>query len=73
MNQQIVFVEQCKERFGSSSFASHMAELLGVNVDAAYRRIRGVTSLTYDEIIYDAHLCFTKVLRKPARIILRPE
>lgn len=50
MSQQINFINQCKERVSDGNFASDLAELIGVNVDAAYRRIRGATALTYDEI-----------------------
>jgi len=50
MNKQVQFIEQCKERKKSKIFAQELAKLLGVNVDAAYRRARGVTSLTFEEI-----------------------
>lgn len=50
MNKQTQFVEQCKERKKTKNFAQELSQLLGVNVDAAYRRSRGVTQLTFDEI-----------------------
>ena len=50
MNKQRQFVEQCKERKKTKNFAQELSQLLGVNVDAAYRRLRGVTQLTFDEI-----------------------
>ena len=50
MNKQRQFVEQCKERKKTKNFAQELSQLLGVNVDAAYRRSRGVTQLTFDEI-----------------------
>ncbi|MFT5511859.1 MAG: hypothetical protein ACI8SE_000253 [Bacteroidia bacterium] len=50
MNNQSVFIAQCKEKVEDGNFANDLAALIGVNVDAAYRRIRGVTALTYHEI-----------------------
>lgn len=50
MGRQIAFINLCKERVQDGNFANDLAELIGVNIDAAYRRMRGVTSLTYDEI-----------------------
>lgn len=50
MGNQIEFIELCKERAGESRFAVELADLLGVNVDAAYRRMRGATALTFEEI-----------------------
>ncbi len=47
---QSILIEQCKERVGSKNLASELADLLGVNLDAAYRRMRGDTALTFDEI-----------------------
>lgn len=49
MEQQL-FLEACKERKTTNSFAAELADLLGLNLDAAYRRIRGATSLTFPEI-----------------------
>ena len=49
MEDQILLFQQCKER-SSGNLAAEISELLGVNVDAAYRRIRGTTSLTFDEV-----------------------
>jgi hypothetical protein len=50
MSQQQNFINQCKQKATGANFANDLAELIGVNVDAAYRRIRGATALTYDEI-----------------------
>ncbi|PCJ65638.1 MAG: hypothetical protein COA58_09540 [Bacteroidetes bacterium] len=50
MNNQLIFIDQCKERVGAKNLAVELSELLGVNVDAAYRRMRGTTALTFDEI-----------------------
>ena len=46
---QLVFINQCKEKV-QGNFARELANLLGVNLDAAYRRMRGTTPLTFDEI-----------------------
>lgn len=48
MDQQ-QFLTQCKDKDGKS-FAANLADLLGMNLDAAYRRIRGTTPLTFDEV-----------------------
>jgi hypothetical protein len=49
MEDQIRLIQQCKER-SRGNLAAELSELLGVNLDAAYRRMRGDTSLTLDEI-----------------------
>lgn len=49
MDQQL-FLAQCKEKGAGKNFAPQLADLLGLNPDAAYRRIRGTTPLTYLEI-----------------------
>lgn len=49
MDQQL-FLEQCRGKEEGKNYANELAELLGVNPDAAYRRIRGTTPLTYPEI-----------------------
>ncbi len=50
MEKQRLFLEECKERKASRNFAQELSELLGVNLDAAYRRIRATTPLTFNEI-----------------------
>ncbi len=50
MSGQHILIEQCKERIGKRSLATELSDLLGVNADAAYRRMRGETALTFDEI-----------------------
>jgi hypothetical protein len=50
MSNQHILMEQCKERVGTKSLATELSDLLGVNADAAYRRMRGETALTFDEI-----------------------
>jgi hypothetical protein len=47
---QTILINQCKERIGAKNLAAVLSELLGVNADAAYRRMRGDTALTFDEI-----------------------
>ena len=47
---QTILIEQCKERVGAKNLAAELSELLGVNTDAAYRRMRGATALTFNEI-----------------------
>jgi hypothetical protein len=47
---QFILIDQCKERVGAKNLASELSDLLGVNIDAAYRRMRGDTALTFDEI-----------------------
>lgn len=49
MDQQ-QFLAQCKVKEDGKNFANELADLLGVNPDAAYRRIRGTTPLTYPEL-----------------------
>lgn len=49
MSQNVLML-QCKEKVGAKNLAAELADLLGVNPDAAYRRIRGDTALTFDEI-----------------------
>lgn len=50
MESQIKFLKQCDEKIGNTNLANALADLLGVNKDAAYRRMRGTTALTFDEI-----------------------
>ena len=50
MNGQQVLMQQCKDRLAGKSLAVELSDLLGVTTDAAYRRIRGETALTFDEI-----------------------
>ncbi len=50
MKDQNILINQCKERVGGKNLANELADLLGINLDAAYRRMRGVTALTFDEI-----------------------
>jgi len=51
MNIQLSFFQSCKEKSRASHFAQEVADLLHLNPDAAYRRIRGTTALTLDEIV----------------------
>ena len=71
MSQQAL-IEQCKERVGSKNLASEMAELLGVNIDAAYRRMRGDTALTFDEIqkiCLHFNISFDSVINYQGRLV----
>jgi len=55
-NVQSVFLEQIKNRLPASvSFSDELAELLSISRDSAYRRIRGETVLSLDEVkkLYD--------------------
>ncbi len=50
-NIQSVFLEQIKNRLPENiSFADKLAELLNISRDSAYRRIRGETVLSLDEV-----------------------
>ena len=50
-NIQSVFLEQIKSRIAENiSFADKLAELLNISRDSAYRRIRGETVLSLDEV-----------------------
>ena len=50
-NIQSVFLEQVRNRLPANvSFADELAELLNISRDSAYRRIRGETILSLDEI-----------------------
>lgn len=57
-NIQSVFLGQIRNRLPeSASFADELAELLNVSRDSAYRRIRGETVLSLDEVkkLYDQY------------------
>ncbi|MBK5277427.1 MAG: helix-turn-helix transcriptional regulator [Bacteroidia bacterium] len=50
-NLQSTFLEQIKNRLAENiSFADKLAELLNISRDSAYRRIRGETVLSLDEV-----------------------
>jgi len=50
-NFQLVFLEQVKKKLNSNvSFADELAETLSISHDSVYRRLRGETVLTFDEI-----------------------
>lgn len=72
MNNQLILIEQCKERVGSKNLASELAELLGVNADAAYRRMRGDTALTFNEIqriCLHFNISFDSVINYQGRLV----
>ncbi len=55
MNYQIVFLQTCSMRHSGGNFAQELAQLLNINIDSAYRRIRGTTSLSLEEIRLICH------------------
>ncbi|MGB1037744.1 MAG: helix-turn-helix domain-containing protein, partial [Bacteroidia bacterium] len=72
MSNQRILIEQCKERIGSKNLATELAELLGVNADAAYRRMRGDTALTFDEIqriCLHFNISFDSVINYQGRLV----
>ncbi|MFZ1706039.1 MAG: helix-turn-helix domain-containing protein [Saprospiraceae bacterium] len=50
MKVQLALIKACKEKIEGSNLAQELSELLHVNVDGAYRRMRGSTELTISEI-----------------------
>jgi transcriptional regulator with XRE-family HTH domain len=47
---QVVFLEKLKKTISKNiSLADELAEVLGVSLDSAYRRLRGDSALSYDE------------------------
>jgi hypothetical protein len=55
MNTQLTLMKMCKEKTGDNNLAHILSELLHINLDAAYRRIRGTTPLTLDEVTAICH------------------
>lgn len=64
---QVNLLQQCKQRIKQENFAVQLAKLLNINLDAAYRRIRGTTLMTIDEVAlvcghykvsFDANIAF---------------
>ena len=56
MEKQKRFLALCRERSSAKNFAQELSILLGINLDAAYRRIRGSTPLIFNEIhLISAH------------------
>jgi hypothetical protein len=55
MNTQQGLMQLCKEKCHGEPLANVLAELLSINLDAAYRRIRGTTPLTIDEVKIICH------------------
>jgi hypothetical protein len=69
---QTILIDQCKERVGAKNLAMELAELLGVNADAAYRRMRGDTALTFDEIqkiCLKFNISFDSVINYQGRLV----
>jgi hypothetical protein len=51
-SNQVNFIERIKQALPSSfSLVNELADLLEISTDSAYRRIRGETTFTFDEII----------------------
>ena len=49
--QQIIFLRQVRARLGSDiHFAEELAETLHISTDSAYRRMRGQTAMTFQEV-----------------------
>lgn len=72
MNFQHNFVQLCKEKSHQSNFALELADLLHVNPDAAYRRMRGTTALTFDEIVTMSrhfHVSFDSAISYQSRMV----
>jgi len=69
---QSTLIEQCKERVGAKNLAAELSELLGVNTDAAYRRMRGDTALTFNEIqkiCLKFNISFDSVINYQGRLV----
>ncbi len=46
-----LFFEEVKKQLKTESLAEELAEILSISIDSSYRRIRGDTALTFDELI----------------------
>lgn len=67
-NIQSAFLGQIRNKIGDSiSFADELAELLNVSRDSAYRRIRGETVLSLDEVkkLYDQYSLSIDAIMSP--------
>jgi hypothetical protein len=52
MSNQVLFLQKIKSALPAAiSLADELADILGVSSDSAYRRIRGTTALTLEEVI----------------------
>lgn len=52
MDVQILLFEMARDRIGKEfSVAEAISDILNINIDAAYRRLRGKTRLTIDEVV----------------------
>ena len=71
MNQQFL-IEQCNEKVGNKNLAPVLSELLGINPDAAYRRMRCSTELGFSEIQKICHhfnISFDSVINYKGRLV----
>ncbi len=55
MKTQIALMKVCKDKAGGNNLAHILSEILHINLDAAYRRMRGTTPLTLDEVTVICH------------------
>lgn len=55
MKTQVALMKICKDKAGDNNLAHILSELLHINLDAAYRRMRGTTPLTLDEVTTICH------------------
>lgn len=72
MNLQREFINLCRQRSLAPNFATELAELLHCGFDAAYRRIRGTTTLTLDEIVTLSkhyHVSFDAAMSFQSRLV----
>jgi hypothetical protein len=72
MEIQISFLKACKGKSRHTHFAQGLADLLHINVDAAYRRIRGTTALTLEEIVILSrhfHVSFDSVMSFQSKLV----
>lgn len=51
-NQQLLFLKQIENQLPKqTSLVQELAELLNISIDSSYRRLRGETALTFNEIV----------------------
>ncbi len=55
METQLALIKVCKGKAGDNNLAHILSEILHINLDAAYRRMRGTTPLTLDEVTTICH------------------
>ncbi len=68
----MALMKVCRDKSGDNNLAQILADLLSVNLDAAYRRIRGTTPLTIDEVAVVCHhfqVSFDAVMSYQSKLI----